>query len=62
MPELERRDADDGATVDLAATAAESRKAALTAEAGSADPEAAVRQARAQAPRGRTERPTSTAG
>jgi hypothetical protein len=62
MPELEHRDADDGASVDLAATAAESRKAALTAEAGAVDPEAAVRQARAQAPRGRTERPTSTAG
>lgn len=42
--------------------AAVDRKAALTREAGTADVDAAVRHARAQAPRGRTERPTSTAG
>jgi hypothetical protein len=42
--------------------AAAERKAALTAEVSTDDPEVAIRQARAQSPRGRTERPTTTAG
>jgi hypothetical protein len=44
------------------AKAAADRKAALTAEVTTDDPEAAKRHARAQSPRGRTDRPNNTAG
>lgn len=54
--------AGDGASVDQSAMAAEARKTALTAEVAGVDPETAIRQARGQVPRGRTERPTTTAG
>ena len=45
-----------------AVKAAADRRAALTAEVTTDDPEAAKRHARTQAPRGRTERPSNTAG
>jgi hypothetical protein len=45
-----------------AVRAAEERRAALTAETTTDDPEAATRHARQQAPRGRTDRPSNTAG
>lgn len=42
--------------------AAADRRAALTAEVTTDDPEAAKRHARTQSPRGRTDRPNNTAG
>lgn len=53
---------DESAAKDEQVKAAADRRAALTGEVSTDDADAAVRQARTQAPRGRTERPTTTAG
>lgn len=53
---------DEQEQVPEVAKAAADRKAALTAEVTTTDPEAAKRHARTQSPRGRTDRPSNTAG